>query len=66
MACSAWCFACLAPKPGETLIDPACGTGGFLIAMVLYIVEHFREMMREQHCSRQCSLLAQVFNQADR
>jgi type I restriction enzyme M protein len=39
---------CLAPKPGETLIDPACGTGGFLIAMFLYIVEHFAEMTREQ------------------
>ena len=26
---------CLAPQPGETMIDPACGTGGFLIAMFL-------------------------------
>jgi type I restriction enzyme M protein len=24
--------ACVAPKPGETIIDPACGTGGFLLA----------------------------------
>ncbi|MFN9631668.1 MAG: class I SAM-dependent DNA methyltransferase, partial [Cyanobacteriota bacterium] len=39
---------CLAPKPGETMIDPACGTGGFLIAMFLYIVENVREMTREQ------------------
>jgi type I restriction enzyme M protein len=39
---------CLAPQPGETIIDPACGTGGFLIATFLYIVEHFREMTREQ------------------
>ena len=39
---------CLAPQPGETMIDPACGTGGFLIAMFLYIVAHFREMTREQ------------------
>lgn len=39
---------CLAPQPEETMIDPACGTGGFLIAMFLYIVEHFREMTREQ------------------
>jgi type I restriction-modification system DNA methylase subunit len=30
------------------MIDPACGTGGFLIAMFLYIVENFREMTREQ------------------
>jgi type I restriction enzyme M protein len=41
-------MACLAPQPGETMIDPACGTGGFLIAMYLYIVEHFAEMTREQ------------------
>jgi type I restriction enzyme M protein len=24
--------ACIAPTPGETVIDPACGTGGFLLA----------------------------------
>ncbi|MEB3170344.1 MAG: N-6 DNA methylase [Synechococcaceae cyanobacterium] len=30
------------------MIDPACGTGGFLIAMFLHIVAHFREMTREQ------------------
>ena len=39
---------CLSPRPGETMIDPACGTGGFLIAMFLHIVAHFREMTREQ------------------
>ena len=39
---------CLAPQPGETMIDTACGTGGFLIAMILYIVKNFREMTREQ------------------
>ncbi|MCK7499987.1 MAG: N-6 DNA methylase [Comamonadaceae bacterium] len=22
---------CIAPKPGETICDPACGTGGFLL-----------------------------------
>ena len=39
---------CLAPQPGETLIDPACGTGGFLIAMFQHIVNRFPEMAREQ------------------
>jgi len=39
---------CLSPRPGETMIDPVCGTGGFLIAMFLHIVAHFREMTREQ------------------
>jgi type I restriction enzyme M protein len=41
-------MACLAPQPGETLIDPACGTGGFLIAMYLHIVNTFPAMTREQ------------------
>ncbi|NDG75836.1 MAG: SAM-dependent DNA methyltransferase, partial [Synechococcaceae bacterium WB8_1B_136] len=41
-------MACLAPQPGETMIDPACGTGGFLIAMYLHIVNTFTEMTREQ------------------
>lgn len=41
-------MACLAPQLGETLIDPACGTGGFLIAMYLYIVNTFPAMTREQ------------------
>ncbi|MFY9342277.1 MAG: class I SAM-dependent DNA methyltransferase [Planctomycetota bacterium] len=24
--------ACIVPKPGEVIVDPACGTGGFLLA----------------------------------
>lgn len=28
------------PKPGETVCDPACGTGGFLLAAHDYIVHH--------------------------
>jgi type I restriction enzyme M protein len=39
---------CLAPQPGETLIDPACGTGGFLIAMFQHIVNRFPAMARVQ------------------
>ncbi len=30
----------IAPKPGETICDPACGTGGFLLAAHDYIVKH--------------------------
>ena len=33
-------MACLRPKPGETVVDPACGTGGFLLAAHEWIVEH--------------------------
>lgn len=28
----------MAPKPGETICDPACGTGGFLLAAHDYVV----------------------------
>ena len=33
-------MACLRPKPGETVADPACGTGGFLLAAHEWIVDH--------------------------
>ncbi len=29
---------CVAPRPGETVCDPACGTGGFLLAAHDYVV----------------------------
>ena len=28
----------IAPKPGETICDPACGTGGFLLAAHDYVI----------------------------
>jgi len=38
-------IACLQPKPGETIADPACGTGGFLLAAHEWIVDrHIAEM----------------------
>lgn len=30
----------VAPKPGETICDPACGTGGFLLVAHDYVVKH--------------------------
>ena len=30
----------IAPRPGETICDPACGTGGFLLSAHDYIVKH--------------------------
>ena len=30
----------IAPKPGDTICDPACGTGGFLLAAHDYVVRH--------------------------
>ncbi len=31
---------CVQPKSGEEIIDPACGTGGFLLAAYEYIASH--------------------------
>ena len=31
---------CVQPAPGEVVIDPACGTGGFLLAVHDYIAKH--------------------------
>lgn len=31
----------IAPKPGQAICDPACGTGGFLLAAHDYLVEHY-------------------------
>ena len=28
------------PKPGETLLDPACGTGGFLTCAIRHMLDH--------------------------
>lgn len=33
----------LAPQPGERLLDPACGTGGFLIVAMNYALEALRD-----------------------
>lgn len=33
----------LDPKPGEMIIDPACGSGGFLIAAIEHVWEKLRE-----------------------
>ena len=30
------------PKPGTTIIDPAAGTGGFLLAAATYIIKHHK------------------------
>lgn len=31
---------CIRPQPGENICDPACGTGGFLLAAHEYIIDH--------------------------
>ena len=39
---------CIAPKPGETICDPACGTGGFLFAAHNHVAGHNPNLTREQ------------------
>ena len=36
------------PKPKETLCDPACGTGGFLLASHDYVVKHNPNMSADE------------------
>jgi hypothetical protein len=38
----------MAPKPGESISDPACGTGGFLLASHDYVVKHNPHMTKDQ------------------
>lgn len=37
----------IAPRPGQTICDPACGTGGFLLAAHDYLARHYK-LDREQ------------------
>ncbi len=39
---------CIAPKPGELVCDPACGTGGFLFTAHNYIVAHHKNLTRDE------------------
>lgn len=38
---------CVRPQPGETMADPACGTGGFLLYFYDYVVSH-HDLDRDQ------------------
>jgi type I restriction enzyme M protein len=38
----------IAPKPGESICDPACGTGGFFLISHEYIVSHNPNMTKQQ------------------
>ena len=33
---------CIRPRPGEIICDPACGTGGFLLAAHDYVAQHHK------------------------
>lgn len=36
----------LDPKPGDKCIDPACGTGGFIVVIMNYVAERLKREMR--------------------
>jgi type I restriction enzyme M protein len=38
----------MAPRPGTTVCDPACGTGGFLLAAHDYVVKHYPNMTKAE------------------
>ena len=39
---------CMAPQPGDTVCDPACGTAGFLFAPHDHMVANHKNLTREQ------------------
>lgn len=39
-----FCVAMMKPKPNEKIIDPACGSGGFLMSALKYIQENNRNI----------------------
>ncbi len=39
---------CIAPKPGEVVCDPACGTGGFLFTAHHYLTQHYPNLTRDE------------------
>lgn len=43
---------CVQPEPTDTIMDPACGTGGFLIAAANYINRHFGATMTHDEQTR--------------
>lgn len=53
----------LAPKENETLLDPACGTGGFLVATLAYMLKEFR---KEQHTQAGDENTVEFFNVHER
>src|ERR1700736_3019827 len=36
------------PQPGETLLDPACGTGGFLICAIRHMRDHYVKRVADE------------------
>ena len=43
-----FCVAMMQPKPNETIIDPACGSGGFLMSALKYLQKNDNELDTSQ------------------
>jgi type I restriction enzyme M protein len=39
---------CIAPRPGEVICDPACGTGGFLFTAHQYLTQQYPNLTRDE------------------
>src|SRR4029077_12253680 len=38
----------LSPEPGSRIVDPACGTGGFLVTAMNHVLEKFDDAARKR------------------
>ena len=62
----------VAPQPGEKIIDPACGSGGFLIAALAHVWEQLREHAGQRNWSdrqlakREYEVAAECFRGIDK
>jgi len=45
----------IAPTPDETIIDPACGSGGFLIQAIAYVAKKYPELDKKNYINQMIS-----------
>lgn len=50
----------LDPKPGEKIVDPACGSGGFLIMALAHVWGHIAEEAKRKHWSERQQMKREV------
>ena len=48
-----FCVAMMQPKPNETIIDPACGSGGFLMSALKYLQNNNPDLSTTKSVSQQ-------------
>jgi type I restriction enzyme M protein len=57
---------CIDPQPGEVICDPACGTGGFLLAAHRYILSRIPICLqsRKSTCARRLSEVSNLLRRS--